>query len=220
MMATIAHDEHVFVAGITGSGKTYWLRQYASRRPRVAKLDSKGEAIVDLRKGKNPWPEVHPSQLAIVMDFDKLKDHDWKKRPYLIYVPTFDELDDPSFYDEYFRWAFLSNQDPDRPIVQWIDELKDAVPTPHKIPRYLKALYQKGRFVNNTVWGASQEPRHLHSMCMSQPTHIVSFDLPRIEDRKRLADNTGCPEFLEMPGGHNFWYYRRGWRSAKKGVIV
>lgn len=219
-MTAIGHDEHVFVGGITGSGKSFWLRNYLAKRPRVLKLDSKGEALVDLKMKKNPWPEVHPQLLSVVTDFEKLKRHDWKSRPYAIYVPSFDELDDDSFYNEFFRWSFLSNQDPRKPLVNWVDELKDPVPTPHTIPRYLKALYQKGRFVNNTVWAASQEPRHLHSMCLSQPTHIVAFDLPRIEDRKRLADNTGCPEFTELPTGYNFWYFRRGWRSAVKGVLV
>jgi hypothetical protein len=208
------------VFGITGSGKTYWIENYLATRNKVLKLDTKGESLVKLREGKNPWPNVSTKQLAIITDFEDLKQHDFNDRRFVIYVPSFDEMDDPSFFDDFFRWVFVTNQNPKDPFVCWVDELKDVVPNPHTIPRFMKAIYTKGRFVNLTIWGASQEPRHLHSLCLSQPTHIIAFDLPRKEDRTRLADNTGCPEFMEMPRGYSFWYFMRGWRSAQKGVIV
>lgn len=217
---TIQNDHHVFVAGITGGGKSFWIKNYAATRHRVLKLDTKQEALIELRDGINPWAQVSPKKLAILEKFDDLEKHDWRERPYVIYVPSLEDMDDPEFFNEFFRWSFLTNRDPKNPFINWIDELKDVVPNAHTIPKYLKYLYTKGRFFNNTVWGASQEPRHLHSVCLSQPTHFVAFDLPRIEDRKRLADNTGAPEFTELPSGYNFWYFRRGWRNAVKGVIA
>lgn len=218
-MEAIKNDEMVFVAGITGSGKTYWLENYLAPRGRVLKLDTKQEALVKLRDGENPWPQVSPKDLVVITDFKALKEHDWTRKSKVIYVPDFEELDDPGFFEEFFRWTFFTFQDPKIPFHVWVDELKDVCPNPTTIPKYLKAHYTKGRFFNSTVWGASQEPRHLPSVCMSQATHLIAFDLPRVEDRKRLADNTGTNDFLQLLNKHEFWYFRRGWRSAVRGII-
>lgn len=216
---TIGNDEHVFVAGITGSGKSEWIANYAATRNKVIKLDTKGEALVKLQNKENPWKNVDPKKLAVATDFEALKKHDFNRKPYVIYVPTFDELDDNSFFESFFKWTFFTFQNPKDPFIVWVDELKDVCPNPTTIPKYLKAHYTKGRFFNSTIWGASQEPRHLPSVTMSQATHLVSFDLPRIEDRKRLADNTGTGDFLELLPKHHFWYFKRGWRAGAKGII-
>lgn len=213
----IEDDEHVGVYGITGGGKTYWIQNYLATRDRVLKIDTKGEALQDIAKKKNPWVQVDPKKLAIVLHFDDLKKHDWKARPYVIYVPDMEETDDKDHFNHVFKWIFYTFKKTGLKV--WIDELRDIVESPHTILKYLKWIYTKGRFFKITIWAASQEPRHIHSLCMSQSTHIVVFDLPRKDDRKRLADDTGCEEFLILPNGYNFWYFRRGWRSAVKGVI-
>ncbi len=218
-MSVIGNDEHVFVGGLTGWGKSYWLANYLATRFKVLKLDTKGEALVKIRDKQNPWEQVSTNDLVVITDFEALKQHDFKRKSKVIYVPTFEELDDPQFFEDFFKWAFFKFNNPRDPFVLWVDELKDVCPNPTTIPKYMKAFYTKGRFFNSTIWGASQEPRHLPSVCMSQATHLIAFDLPRIEDRKRLADNTGTGDFLKPLQKYHFWYFMRGWGSASKGMI-
>lgn len=217
MTTLIEDDEHVSVYGITGGGKSYWLKNYLATRDYVLKIDTKGEALIDLAKKQNPWPQVDPAKLAILLNFEQLSKHDFKKRPYVIYVPDMDEDDDKEHFNMLFKWIFNTFKKTGMKV--WIDELGDVVEGPHTILKYLKWIYKKGRFFKITIWAAAQEPRHIHSICMSQSTHIVAFDLPRKDDRKRLADDTGCDQFMELPTGFVFWYFRRGWREAVKGVI-
>lgn len=219
-METIKNDEHVFVTAITGGGKTHLMKNYLASRNVVIKLDTKQEALTDIRDGKNPWEQVPLSDLVIITDFEALKKHDFKRKRKVIYVPDFDEIDDKAFYEEFFKWAFRKFQDPNIPFVMWVDELKDVCPSPYYMPRYLKALYTKGRFFKSVVWAASQEPRNMPSLVLSQSTHFFVFDLPRSEDRKRLANDCGTNDFLQLLDKYVFLYFRRGWRNAVKGKIV
>src|SRR5690625_1517840 len=217
----IKPSEHVLIAGMTGGGKSYLAQTYLAGMWPVLKLDTKGEAVHDLLNGQNPWPNVDPGALAVVLDFESLRDHDFTDRPYCIYVPDGDpekeldepeELDDPKHFNNVFGWFYEKFRWTEGGARLWIDELKDVVESPHRIDRNLKQCYTKGRFFDIGVWGLTQEPRHIHSLTMSQPRHVFSFDMSRMEDRKKLADNYGAPEFLEMPGGYHFWYFQQGWK--------
>lgn len=208
----IGIDEHVTISGITGGGKSVLTRMYLSQMPAVIKLDIKGEAFDDLAKKKSPWPEVDPKKLAIV---ETLKDLSACKRPYIIYCPVLDEME-PDAYNEFFKFVYTKKRN--KNTVTWIDEIMEVCDS-HNIPRYLKALYTRGRSRHTPVWGLTQRPVGIHPLCFSQSTHVFSFDLQLDQDRKKVAEMTGCREFLDNPNGYNFWYYRRGFRNASKGVI-
>lgn len=193
-------------------------------------------------KGENLWPSVPVNQQALILRFEDLAKWDFKKQPYGIYVPGGlwslpksshkqfgliapnedsdpDETDDPGLQSKIFRWGWDKFRFEKYGYRLWVDELKDWFESPMKIDKYLKYHYTKGRFFDIGVWGATQEPRHLHSLSMSQASHFFCFDLSRREDRKKFADDTGAPEFMEMPGGYNFWYFERGWKNAVKGCM-
>lgn len=215
----IKNDEHVFISGITGSGKTYWIETYLAGANWVLKLDTKGESLIKISQGEHPWIQVNNDDLVIYTDFQSLTGHNWKRKTKVIYCPDFEELDDSNFLPEFFKWAYFKFNNPNEPFVLWVDELKDVVPNPQSMPRYLKAFYSKGRFFKSVIYGASQEPAHLHSMVMSQATHIISFDLPMLTHRKKLSEMSGAGEFLQPLQKYYFWYFKRGWSKAEKGIL-
>lgn len=209
-MLPIGTDEHVFVAGMTGTGKTELAKAYLSQYPRVVKMDTKGEALDDLKKKKNPWPQVHPKELTIVQKLDDVLQVD---TPYIIYAPVTDEME-TAIYEVFFRWAYLT-----RNITVWIDELMEVTDNSQTICRSHKAILTRGRSRDTTVWQLTQRPVGVSPLCISQSKHIFSFDLALDQDRKKVADVTGCKEFLVKPDGYNFWYFRQGWRQAQLGVL-
>lgn len=212
-MKGIPTDRHVFIAGITGGGKSQLASVYLSQFPRVVKLDTKGEAVSDLKQKRNPWPYVHPKELAVVQTLEDLKRVD---HPYVIYAPVFEELE-PEAFNAFFEWVYFTRENTH--TATWVDEYMEVSDNPSTIPRYLKALYTKGRSRFTPVWTCTQRPTGVHQIAFSQSSHFFAFDLPLPQDRKKLADATGAPEFLELPEGYNFWYFERGWRSAVKGVL-
>ena len=206
----IGDDEHVFIAGMTGTGKSVLARTYLSGFPVVWKLDIKGEAISDLKNSKNPWPEVQPKKLAVVTRLSHIPNVD---TPYIIYAPEHDEMDE-HFYNEFFRMAYFRQN-----LKVWIDEAM-AVSTSHNLPEYYKAILTRGRSRDTAAWSLSQRPAGISQTIISQCTHIFAFNLRLQNDRKRMAEMTGCPEYLTNPEGHNFWYYRDGWTDAVKAKLA
>lgn len=181
--------------------------------PRVIKLDTKGEALAKVqRKNEHPWRGVSSNDMVIVQTLDDLKKAD---HPYIIYCPVLEELEFDAFNDFFFyvyRDLAWTN------TITWVDEMME-ISTSRTIPPGLKALYTKGRYQTTPVWACTQRPVGIDPMCLSQSTHMFTFDLPRFQDRKFVSDSAGVPEFMEEPGGYNFWYFRRGWKHATKGVI-
>lgn len=212
-MQPIQTDKHVFVSGITGGGKSKLCQAYLSKMPKVVKLDTKGEALMDMKKGVNPWPYVDPRELVIVQRLDDVKKAD---HPYVIYCPVFEELE-MAAYNDFFQWVYFDREDSH--TVTWVDEYLEISDNPNVIPRYLKALYTKGRSRFTPVWTCTQRPTGCHQIPFSQSSHFFTFDLPLPQDRKKLADACGAPEFLNLPNGYNFWYFERGWRNATLGVL-
>lgn len=210
-MSLILPSEHVFVPGMTGCGKSHLAEAYLSQMPKVVKLDTKGETLDKLSKGKNPWPLVDPKELTVTTKLQDLIEN--SDSPYLIYNPTHDELND-DYYDAFFQWAYYH-----RNIIVWVDEVMEVLDTPHKILRWYKAILTRGRYFDVSLWQLTQRPLGLPAMCTSQSTHVFCFDLQLDQDRKKVADVTGVPEFLTKPEGHNFWYWRSGWRNAQLGVL-
>ncbi|MED3464281.1 ATP-binding protein, partial [Bacillus thuringiensis] len=57
-------------------------------------------------------------------------------------------------------------------------------------------------------WACTQRPATIPSDIMSNSTHFFIFDLNKVADRKRVADDLGSDMFMDKPGYRNFWYMR------------
>lgn len=207
----ILTDEHVFIGGKTGTGKTELAKNYLSQFPRVAMLDTKGDTLKTIKKGLSPWPQVDPKDLTVITNVESLRDVTTR---HLIYVPAMEELT-IFHYDEFFRWCYFQED-----ITVWVDECMNVSPSSQVIPEYYKGILTRGRTRNVSVWSLTQRPKGIHPLIMSQCTHFFAFNLRLDQDRDKMAEVTGVPEFYNNPGGYNFWYFRDDWDAAVKAKLV
>lgn len=186
-------NEHVFVAGRTGTGKTWLARKYLSNYQNVVALDTKGTLV---------WPEVPKEELTVITSLTEL---DGVKTSKIIYRPIWEEMEF-DFYNQFFRWCYMR-----RNTIVWVDEAMSVCPNPMKIPEFYKAILTRGRELNTAAWSLTQRPSGLPQVILSEATHFFVFDLNLPQDREKLVETTGAEEFYERPsqyGKYAFWYFR------------
>ncbi|MBT9175190.1 MAG: hypothetical protein DDT22_00864 [candidate division WS2 bacterium] len=198
----IKQNEHVFIAGRTGSGKTFLTRKYLAGFQTVIVLDTKGTLT---------WQEVEEKELTIVT---RLTDLPQAKTSKVIYKPEYNELSF-EWYDAFFKYCYFRQN-----VVVWVDEVMAICPNPHKIPEFYKAILTRGREMGVAAWSLTQRPSGIPVIIMSEATHFFVFDLNMPQDRDRLVEVTGTGEFEEKPGKYKFWYYNVNRTKATKAVIV
>jgi len=195
----IKPSEHVFIAGKTGTGKTWLTRKYLAGYKNVVCLDT---------KGVTPWPEVK-SDVTIIT---KLSDIDRVETPKIIYRPIANEMNE-TFYNALFRWVYFR-----RNTIVWVDEVM-SIGTPYRMPFFYKACLTRGRELGVGVWSLTQRPSGIPTLAMSEATHFMIFDLNMPQDRLKIAEITGMPEFLVKPSArydkYTFWYH-----NVEKNAVV
>lgn len=228
MSLEIKTSEHVFVAGRTGSGKTYLAQKYLAGRnfPFVAVLDTKGFVS---------WPEVPGTRWGkgdnnhVLIDggknltlIDDIIELNFLETPNVIYRPKWEQLS-PEYYNEFFRWCYKR-----RNTTVWIDEVM-SVATAGKYPEYLKAILTRGRQLHVACWALTQRPADIPVIVMSEATHVFVFDLNMVQDRERMASVTGDPTLMTKPSkatnqppskydNYNFWYFNN--RYSEKATLA
>jgi hypothetical protein len=211
---SIKTSEHVFIAGKTGTGKTFLARHYLAGFMNVYALDTKGVLT---------WPEI-PGTVWTGREGEILKDghkeivivdhfKDFakaaKEYPKVIYRPNFKEMN-LDFYDQFFQYCYFRKD-----CICWIDEAMSVCPTSYKIPEYYKGILTRGRQLNVAAWSLTQRPSGLPQLIVSESLHFFIFNLNLEADREKLANITGSPVLLDKPGFStvngkqipNFWYY-------------
>jgi len=192
--ANIKNDEHVFIAGQTGSGKSFLKQAYLSGYKNVISLDLKGKLTYE--------PFLYDVPVFDNLD-DLMKVSDGK----YIYRPKFEEIETPAYVEKFFEWIYYrQNTICDIDEIMALTELGGGT---NYIPRYAKAILTRGRERNTTIWGATQRPKAIPLVYMSEATHFFIFSLKLADDRKRVQEFIPYPEIMqEIPKHtHKFWYY-------------
>lgn len=199
--------EHVFIAGKTGTGKTYLARKYLAGYPRVYVLDTKG-----LIK----WEEVGRREVKVIKRLSELT---IAARRYekIIYRPNFQEMEN-EYYNEFFKFCYMRKR-----CAVWVDEVM-SVGTVTKFPEYYKAILTRGREHLVSAWSLTQRPTSIPVLSMSEATHFFVFDLNMPQDREKLAEVSGMPLLRERPtrsgfGKYSFWYYHVEADQAVAGIL-
>lgn len=209
-MGQIRNDEHVFIAGMTGSGKTFLAEHYlvGVNKP-VFVLDTKG--MFD-------WEIVPADKKIIVTHLEELPEAD-RKFDRIIYRPAREELD-PIFYNAFYEYCYYRGN-----CTAVTDEVMQVCPSPSRIPEYYKGILTRGRELNVNAWSLTQRPATIPVVIYSESTHWFIFKLNNKNDRKRLAEFTGYDQLLDTVPMYIFNYFnaktsappRRGTLKVKGG---
>jgi hypothetical protein len=200
----ITRNESVFICGGTGSGKSILTEIYLAGQnfPYVVKIDTKGEFFERQAAGEPAWRGlVEGEDYEVVF---KLKDLQQATKPKIIYVPDYDEQE-YEYYDAFFKWVYERQN-----TTVWIDELMSIVENAHKIPKFLKAIYTRGRSRQTTCWACSQRCNEIPNIILANTQVFFVFTMNLEADRKKLVMMTDQKEFMHKPQKFYFWFYKMG----------
>lgn len=188
-MLKINQGEHVFIAGRTGSGKTFLVKKYLQN----SKLPI---YCLDLKQTLN-WSGVSEKDIGY---YDSLEDVIKSKKRKVIYQPKWEEIDNNIFIN-FFEFCYKRGD-----CIVWVDETM-GIGSALKYPAYYKALLTRGRELGISVWSCTQRPASIPIIALSEATHFFIFDLNMLKDRVRISDIVGEDDFTVAPGKFSFWYY-------------
>ena len=206
----IPTDRHVAVCGMTRTGKSFLCETYLAGYKYVVKLDTKHETDERLRKKESPWHGVSEDDFTITNTFSGIDDIDTDK---IIYQVPFEEQTTES-YDRFFRWIYEREN-----TIVWIDELM-SLGNAASYPRELHRLMIMGNSKNVSCWCCTQRPSGIPTIVLANCTYIFCFNLNLPADRKKMVEMSGCIEMMDLPKGHNFWYYRVGDEDCIKACLT
>ena len=201
--ATIKPSEHCFICGSTGSGKSVLADVYtAGATETVIKIDIKDDTFARRRDHEPIWRGLSENEdFEVVQTLDDVKKSEFKK---IIYVPPFEEQT-PEIYNDLCQYVYMNGD-----MRLWVDELMLFTEGAQRFPPYLKALYVSGRSRRASVTACTQRPMGIPAFCIGNSQHFFVFNLNNNQDRKKMADVTGCDKFIDPPQKFAFWYYQEG----------
>lgn len=187
---TIQPNERVFIAGRTGSGKTFLSLHLLRKRTRLVVCDPKG-TLGELAPewGLDDWSEKGRKRL-LAGDPVRLRipaplDGNWT--PYL--------------------WDVYRAGD----VTLYVDELYGVVPPGRTAPEPLLACYTRGRELGIGVVAATQRPSWIPLVAMSEADWFFVFRLTLEEDRRRLASFMGESVMTPITDRYGFLTYNPLW---------
>lgn len=181
---TVDADEHLYLVGTTGSGKTEIGRFLLRNANRTMVLDPKWEFKLESYKYRNSLPIfwrdfriIHRPKRGQAGDvrMANLVMQAWKRKNIRIFV---DEL---ASIADFFPYTLMA----------------------------LSEVMRTGRSRKTTVWAATQRPRWTPRLFLSEARAIIAFPLMLEEDRKYVAGMIG-PKAREELALHDFFYLHKG----------
>ena len=211
MQINIGMDEHVFVCGGTGSGKTLLCEAYlANVESMVIKLDTKLECFEKLKQNKPIWYGLNNDDIQII---ERLEELPYVKKDRVIYAPIPEEMNS-DFYNALGDWVYEKGD-----CILWIDEMMSVADSPLRYPFSIKKLFTRGRFINAVCWICTQRPTDIPTICIANSQHFFIFNTPLPQDRKKIAESTGCMDFMNLLPKYVFQYGVIGCDKAVKGKL-
>ena len=174
-------NEHVFIAGRTGTGKTFLVHAMAKE------IADKTSIFVHDTKGTSAFDNY-----PIFEELSNLKKARETKEPgIIVYRPRFEELE-LDYYDEFYKWVYNRKD-----CVVIIDEALQVAESPKRYPSYLKGILTRGREYNIAAWVCTQRPKNLPLFLLSEASKFFIFELNLKDDRQRLVEITGREELID-----------------------
>lgn len=192
---TIKHggrdSERVFLAGMTGTGKTYCAQSMLDKVTFWVTLDNKGR--------------FHFPGAGLVRDFEKLYKASKTHNRIVFRPPAELESNKEEFkqtMDAFFWWIYQREN-----CICYVDEATAVCDSYNILPGH-NALMKRGRELNIGCWNASQQPVNCHNTLISEADHILTFFLNLEGHRKKVAGIMGDDvlEFNPKKSTYQFWY--------------
>lgn len=173
---SINPSERVYLAGMTGSGKTTLARSFLANVNRLVVIDTKFNLDPD------EW------QAQIVRDVPRLPaDGDGR---YIV------RSEDP----EALGAGLLRLRD----YYLYVDEIFSVFPSALKASREWRSIWTAGREFNIGVWAGSQRPTMIPNVIKTEANHYFIFRLQLPEDRQTMRGIVGID--IPRLRGHEFIY--------------
>lgn len=188
-----ATDRVAFV-GRTTTGKTYAARLLLLSARRLVVIDPKGRLsdAYRLSQGEPPWNLAEPSE-----ETDRALAAGEPVR--VRYAAPLD-----SDYSSIFRRCYEAEN-----VIVYVDEVY-GVTRNGTADQWLTACYTRGAELGIGVWAATQRPKRIPLIVLSESEWTLLFRLKLESDREYMAEMIG-PAALETLSGHEFWLYRESW---------
>lgn len=193
MIRFLPTDRVAFV-GRTTTGKTYAARLLLLGARRLVVIDPKGRLsdAYRLSQGDPPWGLAEPSD-----ETDALLASGAPVR--VRYGAPLD-----GDYSGIFRRCYDAQN-----LTVYLDEVYGVAPS-GRPDDWLTALYTRGAELGIGVWAATQRPRRIPLIVLSEAAWTRLFRLKLQSDREYMAEQIG-PVALEKLTDHQFWLYRDSW---------
>jgi energy-coupling factor transporter ATP-binding protein EcfA2 len=195
-MEAIQPNEHVVIAGMTGSGKSSLAERYLIAYRNVIVIDPKWRfkwRSAQIQDGR-PVPIFHDMQTL----FRKLGSGR------AIYRPTKEGLRKEAI-DEFYDRILQRGE-----TVVVSDETYPLTPGGQMTESH-QACLTRGRELGVGVWTLTQRPMLVGNFCLSEAMHCFSFRLRLESDRKKMVGIMGPDVMQNPPGQHGFWYSHETW---------
>jgi DNA helicase HerA-like ATPase len=196
-MINIKSDEHVFICGKTGSGKTNISKLlWGSIQP------GRG-LILDVKHELSAYGFVAHSLPEINKILNSGKN------------AVFQGQNTKENFAAIFDYVYKRGN-----ITTWLDEGFIAVPE-GKISEEGIQLYTAGRSRGAIAWTLTQRPAIVSKTAISQSTHYFIFNLIKSQDKKAVCDDIPLQveDFLTLKP-YEFFYYREGMDKAQRCAPV
>lgn len=187
-MIKILPSEHVFVCGITGSGKTTLMKNL------YAKIPAGHAVVVDVKNELNLLGAVtvrEPRNINEILS--KGSNVLFKMQP------------DRLALDALARYVFARGN-----TALIVDEAALTLPAGQLPPGSLQ-LITAGRSRRATLWALCQRPANVDKSIISQCQHYFIFTLVQDHDKRAIGQNIPLsPKQIERVPMHHFYHYQVG----------
>lgn len=199
----IPTNGRVFIAGQTGSGKSYLAKRLLENVPRLLVIDSKHNLAKDMRLER-----ATKKRLAAFIRGEDMR----------LQVKTPKHVDDRTvmrFCENIFRMAEVAAD-----CTVYIDEAMH-ITIPSVDPPMLKGLYTRGREIiyddkgrikagGIGVVACSQRPSRIPLFMITESEYKFCFRIMNPDDRLRMAGYMGQAVKRLITDDHGFYYYENG----------
>jgi hypothetical protein len=182
-------NSRLFIAGATGSGKTFLAERVLKPVRRLVVIDTKNE----LSEGM----DLQPANKRSWNKFERGRDVRIQVTPP---IAKPDELIE--WYDDIFKKIYVY-----RNCMLYIDEAGAVVSSANAYPPHLAAIYQRGRGLGIGAVASTQRPVFVPNFMLTESQYLFVFRLQLQEDRDKMASMMSAEVKNRVSDEHGFYYY-------------